>query len=55
MKTNKRKVSSIFLILGMTFLTLGLVTDNTLYSWAAIAFIVISLVTGGRWMRPRKR
>ncbi len=55
MKTNKRKLSGAFLILGMVFLVLGLATDNTIYSWAAIAFILISLVTGGRWMRPRRR
>ena len=53
MKQNKRKVSGAFLILGMVFLTLGLATDNTAFSWAAIAFIVISLVLGGRWMRKR--
>ncbi len=55
MKTNKRKLSGAFLILGMVFLVLGLATDNTIYSWAAIAFIIISLVAGGRWMRPRRR
>jgi uncharacterized membrane protein YdbT with pleckstrin-like domain len=55
MKTNKRRISSAFLILGMIFLLLGLATDNTVYSWAAIVFIVISLIAGGRWMRPRRR
>jgi len=55
MKQNKRKASSVFLILSMAFLVLGLSTDNTVFSWITIAFIVISLVLGGRWMRPRKR
>lgn len=55
MKQNKRKVSGAFLLLGMVFLVLGLATDNTAFSFAAIAFIVISLVLGGRWMRMRKR
>lgn len=55
MKQNKRRISSIFLILGMVFLALGVSTDNTTFSWAAIAFIVISLLAGGRWLRPRKR
>lgn len=55
MKTNKRKASGAFLILGMVFLVIGLSTDNTAFSWAAIAFILLSLVLGGRWMRPRKR
>lgn len=55
MKQNKRKVSGAFLLLGMVFLVLGLATDNTAFSFAAIAFIVISLVLGGRWVRMRKR
>jgi uncharacterized membrane protein HdeD (DUF308 family) len=54
MKQNKRKTSGAFLILGMVFFIIGLSTDNTAFTWAAIAFIVISLVLGGRWMRPRK-
>jgi len=55
MKLNKRKASGTFLILGMTFLVLGIATDNTVFTWAAIAFVLISLVLGGRWMRPRSR
>ena len=55
MKQNKRKNSTIFLILGIVFFTIGLSTDNTTFTWIAIAFILISLVTGGRWMRPRRK
>jgi hypothetical protein len=55
MKTNRRNVSTVFLILGMAFLAVGISTDNTAFSYAAIAFILISLVAGGRWMRPRKK
>jgi len=55
MKQNKRKMSGIFLITGMAFFVIGLSTDNTVFTWIAIAFIVISLVLGGRWMRPRRR
>jgi membrane protein implicated in regulation of membrane protease activity len=55
MKINKRQASRIFLILGMVFLVIGIVTDNTAFSWAAVAFIIISLLAGGRWLRPRKR
>ncbi len=55
MRQNKQKISGAFLILGMAFFTIGLSTDNTSFTWAAIAFIVISLVLGGRWMKPRKR
>jgi len=54
MKQNKKRISGVFLILGMAFLVLGLTTDNTIFTWISIAFIFISLVTGGRWMRPRK-
>ena len=55
MKQNKRKTSSAFLIIGMVFFVIGLATDNTTFTWAAIAFILISLVLGGRWLRPRRR
>jgi putative exporter of polyketide antibiotics len=55
MKQNKQKVSAVFLILGMTFLVIGIATDNTAFSWAAVAFVLISLVLGGRWMRPRRK
>lgn len=55
MNQNKRKASGAFLLLGMTFLVLGIATDNTIFSWAAIVFVLISLFLGGRWMRPRKR
>jgi hypothetical protein len=55
MKTNRRYISSVFLVLGMAFLAVGISTDNTSFSWAAIGFIVISLIAGGRWMRPRRK
>ena len=55
MQPNKRRATGVFLILGMSFLVIGLATDNTAFSWAAIAFIVISLILGGRWMRSSKR
>ena len=55
MKLNKRNISMIFLVLGMAFLALGISTNNKIFTWAAIACIVISLVAGGRWMRPRKK
>ena len=55
MKLNKRNSSSIFLILGLTFLVIGLGTDNTAFTWVSIAFILLSLILGGRWMRPRRK
>ena len=51
---NRKNSPTIFLVLGLAFLTIGLSTDNTAFSWIAIVFILLSLVMGGRWMRPRK-
>lgn len=50
-----KRASTIFLVLGMIFLAVGIATDQTPFSWIAIAFILISLITGGRWMRIRKK
>jgi hypothetical protein len=50
----RKRSSAIFLILGMAFLTIGLATDQTAFTWVAIAFVVISLIAGGKWLRPRK-
>ncbi|HVF24999.1 MAG TPA: hypothetical protein VNA23_03870 [Anaerolineales bacterium] len=49
-----RRFTSIFLILGLAFLTIGIATDQTAFTWIAIAFVVVSLLSGGRWLRPRK-
>jgi membrane protein implicated in regulation of membrane protease activity len=55
MKKQPRKRSSmLFLILGLIFLTIGLATDQTAFTWVAIAFILISLIAGGRWFRRRR-
>ena len=55
MKINKRKASNVFLILGMIFLGVGLATDNTVFTWVAIVFVLLSLLLGGRWLRPRRK
>jgi uncharacterized membrane protein HdeD (DUF308 family) len=55
MQQKKLKKSSIFLILGLVFLVIGFSAENTIFTWLAIAFLVISLIFGGRWLRPRKR
>ncbi len=55
MKQNKRKTSGAFLILGIAFFVIGLSTDNTAFTWIALAFIVLSLILGGRWLRPRNQ
>jgi hypothetical protein len=39
----------------MAFLAIAFATDQTLFSWIAVALIVISLLTGGRWMRRRRK
>ena len=52
-KQPRRRSSSVFLILGLVFLTMGLATDQTAFTWIAIAFVLISLVTGGRWLRKK--
>lgn len=49
-----KRTSTIFLILGMAFLAIGLASDQTAFTWIAIAFVVISLVSGGKWLRRRK-
>jgi len=49
-----KKYSTVFLILGLAFLVIGLVTDQTAFSWIAIAFVLVSLVAGGKWLRPRR-
>jgi len=50
----RKRSSTIFLILGLVFLTIGLATDQTAFTWIAIAFVLVSLVSGGKWLRPRK-
>ncbi len=52
---NKRNVSKYSLLIGMMFLIIGIATDNTIFSWIAVAALLLSLLLGGRWMRPRKR
>jgi hypothetical protein len=49
-----RRYTSVFLILGLAFLAIGIATDQTAFTWIAIAFVVISLISGGRWLKPRK-
>ncbi|MCI0555266.1 MAG: hypothetical protein L0287_30335 [Anaerolineae bacterium] len=49
-----RRYTSVFLILGLAFLAIGIATDQTAFTWIAIAFVVISLISGGKWLRPRK-
>jgi|JFJP01.1.fsa_nt_gi hypothetical protein len=52
MKIDRRKLSGYLLILGMVFLSIGITTKNTAFSWAAVACLMISLVMGGKWINP---
>jgi cell division protein FtsW (lipid II flippase) len=51
---SSRGLSTIFLVLGIVFLTIGIATDQTAFTWVAITFVLISLVSGGRWRKWRK-
>ncbi len=50
-----KKYSTVFLILGLAFLVVGIATDQTAFSWIAIAFVLVSLLTGGKWLDPENR
>jgi hypothetical protein len=49
-----KRYSMLFLVAGLAFLMIGLATDQTFFSWIAIALVLVSLITGGKWMRPRR-
>jgi hypothetical protein len=55
MKIDRRKLSGYLLILGMMFLTIGLGTKITAFSWAAFTCLFISLVVSGRWIKPKRK
>jgi len=50
----RKKYATVFLILGLAFLFIGIATDQTTFSWIAIACVLISLLIGGKWLRPRR-
>jgi hypothetical protein len=41
------------LILGIAFLAIGFATNETVYSWIAIGFVVAAFVTSMRWNRKK--
>jgi hypothetical protein len=45
---NRKRLSPIFLVLGLVFLAVGWATDQEAFTYAAIAFLAISLFAGGR-------
>jgi uncharacterized membrane-anchored protein len=55
MKIDRRKLSGYLLIVGMMFLIIGISTKMTAFSWVAIACLLVSLVVGGRWIKPRTK
>lgn len=46
----RKRSSMLFLVLGMTFLTIGITTDQTAFTWVAIVFVLVALVRGGKWL-----
>ena len=54
MKLNKGVLSLILLLLGMTALAIGISKDNDLFSYAAIALVLTSLVLGRRKPQGKK-
>jgi hypothetical protein len=46
-KQQHKRSSSVLLILGIPFLAIGLATDQTTFTWIAIAFVLVSLIMDG--------
>lgn len=55
MKSRLRTLSPILLLIGILLLAIAMYTDNTSYSWASAILILLSLLAGGRWLRPRRK
>ena len=55
MKSKFRAATPFFLLIGIIFLGIGIYTDNTLFTWISLPFILLSLISGGRWTRPRRK
>jgi hypothetical protein len=49
-----RRFSALFLLLGIVSLTIGIVTDQTDFTWIAIAFVVISMISSSKWFKHRR-
>jgi putative exporter of polyketide antibiotics len=52
-KICNQRASSYLLLLGMTFLIIGLATDITAFTWVSIIFILLALLGSGRWLKRR--
>lgn len=49
----RRGSATIFLILGIAFLAIGFATNETVFSWIAIAFVVTAFIAGRQWNRKK--
>jgi hypothetical protein len=50
---NRKRLSPIFLILGLVFFVVGWTTNQDVFTYVAIAFLAISLFAGGRLFRRK--
>jgi hypothetical protein len=55
MKSRLRAISPLLLLIGILLLAVGMYANDPTYSWASAILILLSLLTGGRWMRPRRK
>jgi hypothetical protein len=49
----RKRSSPVFLILGLIFLTIGLATDQRAFTWITIVFVLVSLISGGKWLKNK--
>jgi hypothetical protein len=50
---NRKRLSPIFLILGLVFFAVGWATNQDAFTYAAIALLVIALFTNSRLFRKK--
>jgi len=48
-----RTISPIALILGLIFFVISLSANQNIFTWIAIGFLLVSLITGGKWLRKK--
>jgi len=48
-----QSIPPIFLLIGMVFLAFGFSTNNNIFTWISIVFLVISFVASGRWFKKK--
>ncbi len=50
-----RPIPSVFLILGISFVAIGISSGNDAFLWAGIAFLVIAMAIGFQRIRAKKK